>query len=69
MPLLTSIRCPVLAIQGIDDHYGTMAQIESIAASVPQAELVKLPDCGHSPHRDRPQALIDCVSAFVDRHR
>ena len=69
VPLLGSIRCPVLAVQGIDDHYGTMAQIESIALGVPQAELVKLPSCGHSPQRDQPQALIDCVSAFVDRHR
>lgn len=67
--LLPQIRCPVLAVQGIDDRYGTMAQIESIALGAPHAELLKLPDCGHSPQRDQPQTLLEQVSAFVNRHR
>lgn len=66
--LLGSIRCPVLAIQGYDDEYGTMAQIEGIAERVPQTELLKLPDCGHSPHRDQPALLMRAVAAFVQRH-
>lgn len=68
VPLLGSIRCPVLAVQGNDDHYGTMAQIDSIARHVPHAELLRLDGCGHSPHRDRPDALIDAVREFVLRH-
>ena len=68
VPLLPQIHCPVLAVQGEDDHYGTMAQIEAIAGGVPQAELARLANCGHSPHRDRPEALIARVVAFVDRH-
>jgi pimeloyl-ACP methyl ester carboxylesterase len=59
------IRCPVLAIQGEDDEYGTMAQIDRLAQRVPQATLVKLAQCGHSPHRDQPERVMDAVVSFV----
>jgi len=67
--LLSAIRCPVLAVQGHDDEYGSMAQIDGIAQEVPQAELLKLDDCGHSPHRDQPARLIEASVAFMRRHR
>ena len=66
---LARIRCPVLAVQGEDDVYGTMAQVDEIARLVPQARLLKLPACGHSPHRDQPKALTDAVVAFLREHR
>src|SRR5262249_50059895 len=59
------IRCPVLAVQGEGDEYGTMAQIDTLASLVAQAQLVKLAQCGHSPHRDQPRALTDAVARFV----
>ncbi|WP_454826003.1 alpha/beta fold hydrolase [Paraburkholderia xenovorans] len=62
---LTSIRKPLLAVQGHDDNYGTMAQIDTIAAHVPHAQLVKLDACGHSPHRDAPQPLNEAIATFV----
>lgn len=62
---IETIRCPVLAIQGVDDEYGTMAQIRGIARRVQQTQLVELADCAHSPHRDQPDAVIDEVRAFV----
>jgi pimeloyl-ACP methyl ester carboxylesterase len=65
VPLLPRIACPVLALQGLDDQYGTMAQIEGIAAAVPDTTLVKLRDCGHSPHRDQTEAVIAATSAFL----
>ena len=65
---VAGIRCPVLAVQGEDDEYGTMAQVEGIARLVPQARLVKLPACGHSPHRDQPAALTRAVVSFLRRH-
>lgn len=64
---LAGIDCPVLAIQGEDDEYGTMEQISRIAAQVRDADLVKLADCRHSPHKDQPEAVIDAVAAFVSR--
>ena len=67
---LATIRCPILAIQGEDDEYGTMAQIEAIAAQTvasPGVELLKLADCRHSPHRDQTQAVIEAIQAFTER--
>lgn len=63
--LLDDIACPVLAIQGIDDEYGTLEQIRGIARRVARTELLEIPACGHSPHRDQPQAVIDGLRAFL----
>ena len=62
---LPSIACPLMAIQGLDDEYGTLDQIRGIARLVPQTRLLELPDCGHSPHRDQPVRLIDEVARFI----
>lgn len=64
---LGRITCPVLAIQGEDDEYGTMEQIDRIARQVSGTTLLKLPHCGHSPHRDQPQAVIAATREFVGR--
>jgi pimeloyl-ACP methyl ester carboxylesterase len=63
---LAAIRCPLLAIQGLGDEYGTLEQVRGIARRVPQTELLELPHCGHSPHKDQPQAVIEAVTQFVD---
>jgi pimeloyl-ACP methyl ester carboxylesterase len=55
----------VLAIQGEDDPYGTMAQIEEIAARAPQTRLLRLPGCGHSPHKDQPEAVNEAIRQFL----
>ncbi|MDE2080716.1 MAG: alpha/beta hydrolase [Burkholderiales bacterium] len=60
-----TIRCPLLAAQGLDDEYGTLEQIRGIARRLPQTALLELPDCGHSPHRDQPDALLAAVTAFI----
>jgi len=63
---LPRIKCPVLAIQGQGDEYGTMAQLDAIRqrAGGP-CELLKLPDCGHSPHRDQPERVVRAIADFV----
>lgn len=63
-----SITCPLLAVQGLDDEYGTLEQIRGIARRVPQTELLELPECGHSPHKDQPAALIAAVCQFMRHH-
>lgn len=66
---LPAITCPILAIQGVDDEYGTMGQIEAIAAGARNAagvELLKLADCRHSPHKDQPLAVIEAINRFVE---
>jgi len=64
---LPAIRCPVLALQGEDDEYATMEQLERIARGAPDVDLVKLADCRHSPHKDQPQAVLEATQAFVER--
>jgi pimeloyl-ACP methyl ester carboxylesterase len=64
---LPRITCPVLAIQGEDDEYGTMEQMRRIGSRVPDADLVELEDCRHSPHRDQTDAVLEAITRFVDR--
>lgn len=62
---LGAITCPVLAIQGEGDEYGTLEQIFGIARRVAGAQALPLPECGHSPHRDQPQLLIEKAGGFI----
>lgn len=66
---LASIRCPLLAVQGEDDEYGTLRQVTGIRDILPATGVVAIPACGHSPHRDQPQALMAAVEEFIARHR
>ena len=61
---LTTLSAPLLAIQGENDPYGTMTQIDDIARAVPHAQLLKLPQCGHSPHRDQAEAVAQAMQSF-----
>ena len=63
-----TIRCPLLAIQGLEDEYGTLEQIRGIQAVLPHTQLLEIPRCGHSPHRDQAPALIQAASAFIHSH-
>lgn len=66
---LPGIRCPVLAIQGFDDEYGTMAQPDAVARQVSgPCEVLRLERCGHSPHRDRFEDVRDAIARFVAAH-
>jgi pimeloyl-ACP methyl ester carboxylesterase len=63
---LGGIECPVLAIQGDADGFGTLAQIDAIAAGVkgPFTPLV-LPGAGHAPHFDAPEAVVQAIRDTV----
>lgn len=63
--LLPAITCPVLAVQGEDDEYGTLKQVFGIAEAAPQTRVVVLPHCGHSPHKDQPDALLSHITTFA----
>ena len=58
---------PVLLVQGEEDEYGTVAQLRSIEARVPDVTTLLLSGCAHSPHRDRPDAVLDAIASFVAR--
>ena len=58
----------MLVIQGADDEYGTLAQLDAITAqSAGPVETLVLPNCRHSPHRDQPDAVLVATAAFVRR--
>jgi pimeloyl-ACP methyl ester carboxylesterase len=66
---LCSITCPLLAVQGVNDEYGTLEQVRGIARVAPQCTVVELADCGHSPHRDRQDRLLEAVRDFFQLQR
>jgi len=66
-PNLTNIRCPVLAIQGEEDEYATLRQIDLIAEKVSGTQLLKLRKCGHTPQRHKEIPVLDALETFVNR--
>ncbi len=68
--LMARIEQPLLLIQGREDEYGTLAQLNGIESRVkgPTTRLI-LSDCGHSPHRDQEAAVLDATVAFVQSLR
>ncbi|MBI3523890.1 MAG: alpha/beta hydrolase [Betaproteobacteria bacterium] len=65
---LPKIRCPILVIQGEDDEYGTLAQLDAISAQAvnsPSVNILKLTGCRHSAHKDQPQAVIRAMVDFI----
>ena len=65
---LPRITCPILMIQGFEDQYGTMKQVEAIQKQIAgPVELLALENCGHSPQRDQPEATLRAITTFVDR--
>ena len=61
----THIPCDVLALQGMDDAYGTMQQIEDIQPKSGRIKRHAIPACGHSPHRDQPAVVRQHVVDFL----
>jgi pimeloyl-ACP methyl ester carboxylesterase len=65
-PDCSCIAAPVLALQGVDDPYGTLRQVEEIAPTAGRFELEAVPGCGHSPHRDQPERVTARIAAFLE---
>lgn len=66
---VAKITCPILAIQGVDDEYGTLEQIRRIRALVPHTELLELEQCGHLPYRDQQDKVNQAIVDFLRAHR
>ena len=62
---LKNIACPVLAMQGENDEYGTMYQIEEIQRHKPGTRILRIPNCKHSPHRDQPEQVLALAQSFL----
>jgi len=67
-PFLPQIAVPTLLIQGEDDEYGTAAQLQTAERLIPApVQSHVLAACGHSPHREQPDALCALIAAFIGR--
>ena len=64
---LPGINVPMLAIQGREDQYGTLKQIESIKGSVKNVIPYIIADCQHSPHFEQPEKVLDIMARFIDK--
>jgi pimeloyl-ACP methyl ester carboxylesterase len=65
---LPRVICPTLVIQGRDDEYGTVKQVDAIRAGVSAAiETLLLDACGHTPHIDRREAVEAASVRFLER--
>ena len=63
------VRCPLLAIHGDKDEFGSLAFPEFISKKAGgESEMVILENCGHVPHRERPRDVMNHVASFLDRH-
>ena len=62
---LPQIRGPVLLIQGEQDEYGTIAQLDATRARMPRTEVLSLLNCDHSPHSDHPETVLARITAFI----
>ena len=61
---LQQISCPLIGIQGSLDPYGTITQVKDISKYVKHAQIVEIPECGHSVHKDSPIMLSNVLQKF-----
>jgi pimeloyl-ACP methyl ester carboxylesterase len=66
---VAAIRCPLLALQGKADAYGTLEQIRRIARLAPDAQALAMPGCGHAPHLEQPEEVLRLAGDFIRRAR
>jgi len=65
---LSHVTCPTLLIQGQLDRYGTLAQLDRIARQLAgPVECLVVPQCGHTPHRDQREVVLEAVVSFVSQ--
>jgi pimeloyl-ACP methyl ester carboxylesterase len=65
---LAYIRVPVAILQGADDQYGTIRQIEVAREECYcPVDVTIIAGAGHSPHREAPEATLDAISQFAGR--
>jgi pimeloyl-ACP methyl ester carboxylesterase len=63
---LDEIQIPVLVVTGDDDRIVPTEQSLRLADELPNAQLALIPDCGHVPHEECPQAFLQAARAFLE---
>lgn len=62
---LIKINAPTLVIQGLEDEYFSLNQVDLLMKALPDAQRLVLARCGHSPHRDQQSNVLDAVVTFL----
>ena len=62
---LRGLRCPILAMHGDRDEYGSRLHPDRIATLATRADVVLFEDCGHVPHREHPDSVLAAVLRFI----
>jgi pimeloyl-ACP methyl ester carboxylesterase len=64
---LAYIRVPVAVLQGADDKYGTLRQVEiAVEECYCPVDVTVIPGAGHQPHREAPGATLDAIGEFAN---
>lgn len=67
---LPGIDCPTLLVQGLDDEYGTLSQLDAIERGVNgRVQRLLLDNCGHSPHLAQPARVLEATARFIEEIR
>jgi pimeloyl-ACP methyl ester carboxylesterase len=62
---LPPVRCHLLVLQGAHDEYATSLQSDALRPLAPQMRLIRLPDSGHTPHREQPEIVLEEIEDFL----
>ncbi|MEQ9508244.1 MAG: alpha/beta hydrolase, partial [Alloalcanivorax xenomutans] len=66
---LPRVLCPVLAIHGDQDEYGSLIHPERITSLCAGPTTKKIvPDCGHVPHKEKPEEVLETIKAFFQQN-
>jgi len=64
---LAYVRVPIAIVQGVDDVYGTMRQIEIAQEECYcPVDVSVIQGAGHQPHREAPEATLDAIAEFAN---
>ena len=67
-PGLAAIRCPTLVVVGADDVLTPPDRAAEMAAVIPGARRIVLPDCGHLSTLEQPEAVTRALVDFLSTH-
>ena len=63
---LPKIECPVLAIRGVQDVYGSRLSLQRVEELVTAPLTVLEPDCGHDPHHEMRKEMLAAMKGFIE---
>lgn len=66
-PMLKNIACPLLFVQGENDEYGSLDQVDKTITQVSgNSEKFIIPNVGHTPHKETPEIVLNKATEFVN---